>query len=94
MLEFLASSTLWLLAAAIIGIFGRHREIGFWGGFLFSVFLSPLGGVIAVATSKTHASIAREEEMLELMKIQANALAHIQDQYSHSEPNIIKKPEE
>lgn len=82
MAEFIASTIIWLIAASIVGIFGRHREIGFWGAFAFSVFLSPLGGVIAVATSKTNTDIAREEQMLEMMKIQANTLSHIYEHYT------------
>jgi len=43
---------LWLILSILVGAAGKSRNIGFWGGFLLSLFLSPLVGVIGVALSK------------------------------------------
>jgi hypothetical protein len=36
----------WVLFSILIGLLGQNRKIGFWGAFLFSIFLSPLIGLI------------------------------------------------
>jgi fumarate reductase subunit C len=33
---------IWMLGSFIVGLFCIHRKLGFWGGFFFSVLLSPI----------------------------------------------------
>ena len=42
---------LWLLASWIIGEWGRHKRLGFFGNFLVSLVFSPVVGVIVVLVS-------------------------------------------
>lgn len=42
---------LWLVLCIIAGAIGKNKNVGFWGGFLYSFFLSPLIGLIIVAVS-------------------------------------------
>lgn len=44
----LVAITLWVLAGALVGYFGRHRALGFWGVFLFAVVFSPIIGALAL----------------------------------------------
>lgn len=53
----------WLVLAGIVGAIGDGRKIGFWGGFLISLFLSPLIGLIVVLVSKSKKDIERENQM-------------------------------
>lgn len=39
---------LWILSAALVGHFGRHRALGFWGVFLFSLVFSPIIGILGL----------------------------------------------
>lgn len=41
----------WLILAAIIGAISNSRGKGFWGGFLISLILSPLIGLLVVLFS-------------------------------------------
>lgn len=40
--------TIYLLACAIIGYFGRRYRLGYWGYFFLSFFLTPAAGIIAL----------------------------------------------
>ena len=42
---------LWLVAAMVIGYFGRRYRFGFWGYFLISIFLTPIVGVITLVAA-------------------------------------------
>lgn len=42
---------LWVLLSIAIGIIGSKREIGFYGGFILAVLLSPLIGLFATLAS-------------------------------------------
>jgi hypothetical protein len=42
---------LWLVAALVIGYFGRRYRFGFWGYFLISIFLTPIVGVITLVAA-------------------------------------------
>lgn len=34
-----------------IGLLGRTRRVGFWGAFLLSIFLTPIGGFLVTIIS-------------------------------------------
>lgn len=55
---------LWLCFAAIVGAIATDKAMGFWGGFLWSVFLSPLIGLIIVLLSKSKTQQAIEVGMI------------------------------
>lgn len=42
----------WIIASLIIGAIASNQNKGFWGGFLGSLFLSPILGLIIVLVSK------------------------------------------
>lgn len=42
----------WIVFSLVAGAVGRGRQIGFWGAFLLSIFLSPLIGLIIAFASK------------------------------------------
>lgn len=42
---------LWLIAALVIGYFGRRYRFGFWGYFLVSIFLTPIVGLITLVAA-------------------------------------------
>jgi hypothetical protein len=42
---------IYVLLCAIVGVFGRHRYIGFWGFFVISLVLTPLITAIALAAT-------------------------------------------
>lgn len=44
----------WILLAILVGAFASSRSIGFMGGFLFSLFLSPVIGFIIVLVYDKH----------------------------------------
>jgi hypothetical protein len=39
------------LTAFAVGLLGRTRRIGFWGGVFFSILLTPLGGFLVALVS-------------------------------------------
>jgi NhaP-type Na+/H+ or K+/H+ antiporter len=45
-----------LIIGLAIGYVGRGKTLGFWGYFLISVLLSPIGGVLALAISEWFAN--------------------------------------
>lgn len=50
----------WLIFSLVVGALGSDKTIGFLGGFLISILLSPVIGLIIVLTSKTKAQKAAE----------------------------------
>jgi hypothetical protein len=42
---------IYLATCLLIGIFGRHRKLGFWGYFFGSILLTPLMGLLLVIVS-------------------------------------------
>ena len=53
---FVPSFLLWVLLAVIIGFMGKNRKFGFWGYVLFSLFLTPLIGILLVLASDKKAT--------------------------------------
>jgi len=48
---------LWIFFSFIVGIIGSDKTIGFLGGFLWSLILSPVIGLIIVIVSKSNADV-------------------------------------
>ncbi|MBN2236495.1 MAG: hypothetical protein JW729_02985 [Bacteroidales bacterium] len=46
----------WIALAFVIGLITKTTKLGFWGGFLLSVFLTPLLGLLIALTSKSKVS--------------------------------------
>lgn len=44
---------IWIFFAAIVGAIASDKTGGFWGGFLWSLLLSPVIGLIIALVSKT-----------------------------------------
>lgn len=40
-----------VLLVFVIGLMGRTRRIGFWGAFLLSILLTPIGGFLVAVIS-------------------------------------------
>ncbi len=55
----------WILFSFVVGAIGSSRTTGFLGGFLLSILLSPLIGIIIVLSSKRKDTIAFEKALLE-----------------------------
>ena len=43
---------IWIIIAFIVGAIGSEREVGYWGTFTISLFLSPFVAIIAALISK------------------------------------------
>jgi len=43
----------WFVAALVLGLISKKTKLGFWGGFLISVFLTPVIGILILITAKT-----------------------------------------
>jgi hypothetical protein len=70
----------WIGLSFLAGYIGSERKIGFWGGFLLSIFLSPLIGFIVVALSKVRMEEEYEEEILQTQIQQQKTLEKISEQ--------------
>lgn len=50
----------WLVLSVVVGVVAAIRGRSFFGGFLVSLFFSPLIGLIVVLVSKTGEQLSRE----------------------------------
>lgn len=60
---------LWFIFSLIVGAMGSSTKLGFWGGFLISLFLSPVVGFIIIMVSGSN------EETVKQVKTVAEAAA-------------------
>ncbi|BDC98876.1 hypothetical protein [Persicobacter psychrovividus] len=63
----------WIVLSIIVGMLATDRTVGFWGGFLLSLILSPLiGFIITILSSEKediqYQKILREEQMRAIAK--------------------------
>ncbi len=63
----------WLVLSFVVGILSMEKVLGFWGGFLISIILSPLIGFIIFMVSVKKApaepsEIERLKAEIELLK--------------------------
>lgn len=70
---------IYFILCLLMGHFGSQRRIGFLGGFLLSLILSPIIGAIFIFTSKTLENAKNEQQALALQKQQAQALAEMRN---------------
>lgn len=55
---------LWVLFALIIGMASRDRLMGFWGGFILSLFISPVICLIVLVITARKRPKPPEEEVV------------------------------
>jgi hypothetical protein len=55
---------LWGFFAMIVGLIASDKAMGFWGGFLLSLLLSPVIGVIIVLFSKSKQTHIMEQRVI------------------------------
>jgi hypothetical protein len=36
------TAIVWMIGSLMVGLYSTRRRLGFWGGFIFSVLLSPI----------------------------------------------------
>lgn len=41
-------SILWIIIAIVMGIWSSERGQGFWWGFLWSIFATPIAAILAI----------------------------------------------
>ena len=54
----------WLFFAIIVGLLANSTTLGFWGGLLLSILLSPIIGFIIYLFYPSKASQERQEQLL------------------------------
>lgn len=54
----------WIFLSLIIAFLGVDRKIGYLGGFLACLFMSPLLGIIIIASSKRKSDEAWQKKLL------------------------------
>lgn len=42
----------WVAASIILGLISKATKLGFWGGFLISLFLTPILGILIIISAK------------------------------------------
>ena len=60
----MAVLSLWVFLALIVGAMGSDKTIGFWGGFLWSLLLSPVIGFFIVIASKSNQQKRIEDQTI------------------------------
>src|SRR5690606_22012552 len=81
----------WILLSFVGGMVGSGRKIGFWGGFLVSLLLSPLVGIIVALSSKSVSTDNAEKELVKQSQEQTKALGAIQQNTYISELHKLKE---
>jgi len=69
----------WIIFSFVVGFMGTSRNIGFWGAFLFSIFLSPLIGIIITLVSKDKEDEAYKRQIVKMQRIQSDTLNEIKN---------------
>lgn len=77
--NFLVYLMIWVVLSVIVGIISTDKKMGFIGGFMLSLILSPLIGFIITLFSKSLEQEKREQELLETQKEQTRLLAEKSD---------------
>lgn len=93
----------WVVFSLIVGVIASDRSIGFWGGFLLSLFLSPIIGIIVTLLSdaKIKVDINKSKEpiaeatksvadQLEKLSNLRNANAITEEEYQKAKGELLK----
>lgn len=54
-------SIIWILVCLLIGYFGRHKKLGFWGYFFGSIVLTPIIGIVLLFASDRRKPKAKDD---------------------------------
>lgn len=52
-MSYLLGAIIWVVLSYFVGKFSANKAIGFWGGFLISLLVSPLVGFIVALVAPT-----------------------------------------
>lgn len=89
--NFIVYLMIWVVVSVIVGVISADKKIGFLGGFMLSIVLSPLIGFIVVLLSKSLEQENREKELLESNKEQTRLLAEKSENNTISIADEIEK---
>lgn len=67
----------YLFFVAMVGVVGSDRTLGFWGAFLWALFLSPIIGLIITLFYETKDSYNRRLQVARDTKKQTEILQHM-----------------
>jgi hypothetical protein len=83
----------WVLGSIFVAAIAEatNREIGFGGGIVTSLLLSPFAGIIFVATSRKRDDVKRDKAILDAL--QRIAAAYPELPQSATTPSLAKKKE-
>ena len=56
-MDFIILSIIWVFFSFIVASYSKNKNLGYWGGFLTSILLSPAIGLLIVLASKDCKSI-------------------------------------
>lgn len=89
--SFLVYLMIWVVMSVVVGIISTDKKMGFLGGFMLSIILSPLVGFIITLFSKSIEQENREKELLENQKEQTRLLAEKSENNTISIADEIEK---
>lgn len=76
-----------LILDIFVGIAGKNKKIGFWGGFFLSLLLSPLIGIIVVLLSGKKIDTKEEHKFLYYKELAKKA--EFKGQYKEAIDNLM-----
>ena len=56
-MDYIILAAIWVFFSFIVAMYSKNKVLGFWGGFLLGLFLSPVLGLLIVILSKDCKSI-------------------------------------
>ena len=56
-MDYIILAAIWVFFSFIVAMYSKNKVLGFWGGFLLGLFLSPVLGLLIVLLSKDCKSI-------------------------------------
>jgi hypothetical protein len=74
---------LWIGMSALVGFLGRHRSVGPWGFFAFSLIFTPIVGALSLFVAgpgRRPAAMQPTSHVLDIMQINLQALQQQQQQ--------------
>jgi|SRR5690606_15334934 len=81
----------WIILSFVGGMIGSGRKIGFWGGFLLSLLLSPVVGIIVALASKSVSTDKAEKELVKQSQEQSKSLIALQQSSYINELHKLKE---